>query len=214
MSLEKQPAKFHISIIGKVGTGKSTLAKLISQRIDCTLYLEEPEDYPFIRLFFDVPHAWAFANMLSFTMNKFAQQGHICARNQLAVQEVDAFANHAIWTPVLYEIGYISQTEMTVLGQVYDMLSTAPISTPDLSIILQASLDTQLGRIRKRSRDYENLDPVFARLIERLGDSFDQFTEKVSGNVMTIDTETVDFTTPSSARDSVVDSIMKQIPRP
>jgi deoxyguanosine kinase len=212
MSLGKQPTRFHISILGSVGTGKSTLAKLIQQRVDCTLYLEEPEDHPFLRLFFGAPQLWGFANVLSFAMNKFAQQGHILSHEQLAVQEVDAFANHSIWTPVMHEIGYISQAEMAAICQVYEILSTAPISTPDLRIILQVSLEAQLDRIRKRDREYEDLDPAFVQLIEMLGESFAEFTQNLSGNLMMIDTETVDFTKPSLVLDGLLDDIVNCVP--
>ena len=117
MPLEKQPESFHISIIGNVGTGKSTLARLIQQRLPCQLYLEDPEDYLFVRLFFDAPHDWGFANLLHFVMVKTAQQAQIRQQEQLAVQEMNAYAIRCIWAPALHEISYISQKEMTTIEQ-------------------------------------------------------------------------------------------------
>jgi deoxyguanosine kinase len=213
MTHQKRAAKYHISILGKVGTGKSTLARLIQQRVDCTLYLEDPADHPFIRLFFDDPGVWGFANMLTFMLTKIAHQGYIRHFNQLAVQEVDAWANNAIWSPVMRDIGYISQAEVATLGQLYDMLAATPVSTPDLWLVLQVSWETQLNRIRGRGRDYEELAPDFVRLLKLLEQSFAELVAKLPDTAMLIDTEAIDFTQPSRARNDLLDAIVQHIPR-
>jgi deoxyadenosine/deoxycytidine kinase len=211
MSLPERPSGFHISIVGNVGTGKSTLAKLIQKRLHCSLYLEEPEDYPFLRLFFLSPQSWGFANQLQFVITKFAQQAQIHHHNQCAVQEMSADATHGIWTPASYEIGHMSQAEMTAIGQVYDLLAAAPISKPDLIIVLQASVETLIERIRERGRDYEDLDPKFIQLIELVDKFTAQFIRETPSHLMLIDSETVNFTKRSRAVDAVLGEILTKI---
>ena len=127
---------------------------------------------------------------------------------------MNAYAIRCIWAPALHEISYISQKEMTTIEQVYDLLATTPISLPDLSVVLQTSFETQLDRIRKRGRDFEDLAPDFIRLLAILDRKFAQFTEATTGNFMLIDAETVNFTQPSKTRDGLLDAILRQIPCP
>jgi deoxyadenosine/deoxycytidine kinase len=212
MTTDRQPDWFHISIIGNVGTGKSTLAELIQERRPCTLYLEEPDDYPFVRLFHESPYVWGFANLLNFIMTKFAQQAQIRHYKQCAVQEMNAIAIHSIWLPASLEIGHISQEEMAIIERVYEQLVVTPVSTPDLRIILQAPVETLIERIQKRGRSFEELNPKFVQLLTILDNNIAQLTQAVSGNAMIIDTETVDFTQPSPTRDVLLDDIVRQVP--
>ena len=203
---------FHIAIVGNVGTGKSTLARLIRKRTDCLLYLEDPRDYPFLRLFFVAPHAWGFANELQFIITKFAQQAHIRSQQQRAVQEMHALATHAIWTPMLHEIGYISQAQMAVMDRVFEVLAAAPVSVPDLTVILQASVATLVRRIKKRGRDYEEIDPQFARVIEIVDRNLARFVETTSDTLLLVDTETLDFTKGSAEVEALLDDILGRVP--
>jgi deoxyadenosine/deoxycytidine kinase len=211
MSPDHPPGGFHLSIVGNVGTGKSTLAKLIQARTGCMLYLEDPGDYLFLRLFFESPHDWGFANQLHFVITKFAQQAQIRRQNQCAVQEMSAFATHFIWTPASHEIEHISPAGVAALDKVYEQMAMTPVSMPDITIILQASVETVKHRIRRRGRDYEALDPRFVRLIEIVDKYTNLFGREVSGGLMMVDTETLDFTRPSTARDALLDEILTRV---
>lgn len=211
MSSEQHSQRFHIAIVGNVGTGKSTLARQIEQRTGCMLYLEDPNDYLFLRFFFVAPHDWGFTNELHFVITKIAQQATIRAHNQLAVQEMDAHATHGIWIPTFHEIGYTSQEEVAIMNRVYELLAATPISHPDLYIFLHASLETVFSRIRKRGRDFEELDSNFVHLIGILDGQIARFVQNAPHTLLTIDAEAVDFTKPSPLLDGVLDDICARI---
>ena len=64
----------YIVIEGVIGAGKTTLAKLLAQRFNGQLILEEFEENPFLDRFYANRKRWAFHTQLSFLASRFRQQ--------------------------------------------------------------------------------------------------------------------------------------------
>jgi len=74
---------YNISIEGTIGVGKTSLAKLISEKLDSKLILEEFEDNPFLPDFYKDSTRYAFQTQLFFLLSRYKQQ--------MEFQQIDIF---------------------------------------------------------------------------------------------------------------------------
>src|ERR671919_633894 len=66
--------KYHfISIEGNIGAGKTTLAHLLSKKLNARLILEQFADNPFLPKFYESPKQYAFPLELFFMAERFKQ---------------------------------------------------------------------------------------------------------------------------------------------
>src|SRR6478672_13615425 len=66
--------KYHfIAIEGNIGAGKTTLAHLLSRKLNARLILEEFADNPFLSKFYENPKQYAFPVELFFMAERYKQ---------------------------------------------------------------------------------------------------------------------------------------------
>ena len=77
---------YYVAIEGTIGVGKTSLAKLLADRLSAKLVLETFEDNPFLADFYDDPEAHAFQTQLWFLLQRstatgFATGGYVSQFN-------------------------------------------------------------------------------------------------------------------------------------
>ena len=65
---------YHIAVEGSIGVGKTSLAKILSEKLKCKLILEEFEDNPFLADFYKNSKQYAFQAQLFFLLSRYRQQ--------------------------------------------------------------------------------------------------------------------------------------------
>ena len=68
---------YHIAIEGTIGVGKSSLAEILSERLDGKLILERFEDNPFLANFYNNPQHYAFQAQIFFLLSRYRQEQEI-----------------------------------------------------------------------------------------------------------------------------------------
>ncbi|MCK4349219.1 MAG: deoxynucleoside kinase, partial [Candidatus Krumholzibacteria bacterium] len=58
----------YIAIEGNIGSGKTTLARMLSEKVEASLFLEEVEDNPFIEKFYEDQEGYAFQTQIFFLL--------------------------------------------------------------------------------------------------------------------------------------------------
>ena len=76
---------YYIAIEGPIGVGKTSLAKLITDKLGARSILEQFEDNPFLADFYDDPERFAFQTQLYFLLQRYQQQQEL--------RQVDIFHN-------------------------------------------------------------------------------------------------------------------------
>ena len=79
---------YHIAVEGTIGVGKTSLAKILSEVLSARLILEEFEDNPFLKEFYQDRKRWAFQTQINFLISRYYQQ--------LRLQQVDLFADKIV----------------------------------------------------------------------------------------------------------------------
>ena len=142
---------YYIAIEGPIGVGKTSLAKLIAEKLRCTDNLEQFEENPFLADFYDDPERFAFQTQLFFLLQRYQQQQEL--------RQVDIFHNLLVTDYMfvkdrLFASLNLNEKELTLYETVANHLERNVIN-PDLVIYLQADTDTLMKNIGKRKRSFE-----------------------------------------------------------
>ena len=165
----------YIAVEGPIGVGKTALARRLATDFGSRLLLEQVEENPFLRKFYEEPGRYAFQTQLYFLLERYRQQ-HELGQLELFSQGIVAdylFAKDGIFAAVTLGVD-----EFQLYQQIFQMLDQR-LPRPDLVIYLEARPEVLLRRLRKRDRDFERgITPEYLeRLTEAFRDYFHRYTE-------------------------------------
>jgi deoxyadenosine/deoxycytidine kinase len=174
----------HIAIEGPIGAGKTTLARLLAERIGGELLLEQPGENPFLARFYDDRAGYAFQTQLFFLFQRERQFRAIAQPSMFAQTIVSdfMFAKDALFARL-----NLSDEEYRLYAQMHQPIA-AQLGEPDLVIRLQATPASLLARVRRRGVAMEHgIDLAY---LERLCDAYADFFVSYDGApVFVVDTE-------------------------
>lgn len=141
----------YIAIEGAIGVGKTSFARLLSERLTAKLILERFEENPFLEDFYKEPSRYAFQTQLYFLLSRYRQQQEL--------KQIDLFHNlivsdYMFAKDKLFANLTLDEKEIVLYNHIAQLLER-DIAQPDLVVFLQASTDRLISNIRKRGRIYE-----------------------------------------------------------
>ncbi len=74
----------YVAVEGVIGVGKTTLARMVAERLDAELILETAEENPFLPKFYQDPRRYAFQTQVFFLLSRYHQLGQLAARDLFA----------------------------------------------------------------------------------------------------------------------------------
>ena len=197
---------YYVAIEGPIGVGKTSLAKLLSERLGARLILEGFDENPFLSEFYDEPERYAFQTQLFFLLQRYQQQQEL--------RQVDMFHNLLIVDYMfvkdrLFASLNLDEKEMTLYDTVAKLLEKNVIN-PDLVIYLQADTDTLIRNISHRGRDMEkNISEEYIDALNQL------YTEYFFGYqdtpLVIINTNNIDFVNNDKDLDEVINYIRQPV---
>jgi deoxyguanosine kinase len=168
------PARY-IAVEGVIGVGKTSLAKLLAERLDARLILEEPEANPFLEDFYKEPARYAFQTQMFFLVSRYQE---LREKTQPDLFHEGIVSDYLFQKDRIFANINLSDRELHLYDQVAPLLERDLVA-PDLVVYLQAGPDVLLDRIRQRGRAYERLmEPKYIRsLVEAYNYFFFHFRE-------------------------------------
>ncbi|MBD3163523.1 MAG: AAA family ATPase, partial [Candidatus Eisenbacteria bacterium] len=158
-----------LAIEGVIGVGKSTLARMIAERINGRLVLEEVEENPFLESFYRDRRRYAFSCQIFFLLSRFRQQR---ALRQPDLFETRIVCDYLFRKDRIFAALNLDEDEMALYDQILPLLERE-LPRPDRVVYLQAGLETLLRRIDRRGRTFEkDMDPEYLR---ELGEAYNRF---------------------------------------
>lgn len=178
----------YINVEGSIGAGKTSLAKILADRLDARLILEETEENPFLQDFYKDKIRYAFQTQLFFLLSRHKQQQDLFSTDLFHRKVVSdyLFDKDRIFASVtLDEKGfYLYEKLASVLEK--------DIPKPDLVVYLQASSEVLLMRIRERNRSYEK--PIDLDYIRALNEAYNHyFFHYTKTPLLVVNTDRIDF---------------------
>jgi deoxyadenosine/deoxycytidine kinase len=178
----------YIAIEGVIGAGKTSLAKLLSEKLSANLIMEEFEKNPFLESFYEDRDRYAFQTQMFFLVNRYKQQQQL--------DQEDLFAKYIVSDYIfdkdkIFAYLNLDKEELKLYESVYPLLER-DLRKPDLVIFLQSSIDRLMYNIRKRGRKIErNLTRTY---IKELSEAYNNFFFKYNRTpLLIVNTTEIDF---------------------
>nr|HRD18690.1 deoxynucleoside kinase [Candidatus Neomarinimicrobiota bacterium] len=125
---------YFLAIEGVIGAGKTSLARLMAEKLNARLVLEKFEENPFLEDFYRDPERYAFQAQLYFLLSRY--------RQQIELKQIDLFTNLLISDYMfakdkLFAILNLDEKELSLYNLVAQQLEK-DLPKPDLVVYLQA----------------------------------------------------------------------------
>ena len=140
--------KKYIAIEGAIGVGKTTLAKKISDTVECKTLFEDYVTNPFLKDFYDNNQLNSFSTQVHFLLRRIEQSVEVKTTENLLISDF-YFGKDELFAKL-----NLTQVEYAMYQELRKKLDFNP-PIPDLIIYLQASSEILLERIKKRGLDIE-----------------------------------------------------------
>ncbi|HEY0562472.1 MAG TPA: deoxynucleoside kinase [Methylophilus sp.] len=159
----------YIVIEGPIGSGKTTLARMLSEKFSVELLSEKAEANPFLPRFYQDAQRYALPTQLFFLFQRSRQIADMTQRDMFAKPTV---ADFFLEKDPLFARLNLDDEEYALYHQIYTHLQLKS-PKPDLVIYLQTPIDELADRIQERNVSYEQEIPL--EYIERLADAYSEF---------------------------------------
>jgi deoxyadenosine/deoxycytidine kinase len=187
MGADRTTARY-IAVEGPIGVGKTALARRLATEFGSRLVLEQVDENPFLKRFYENPEQHALQAQLFFLLERYRQQlelGQLDLFSQGTVADY-LFAKDAIFAGIT-----LNADEFQLYQQIFQLLDQR-LPRPDLVIYLEARPEVLLRRLRKRDREYERrIGPEY---LEKLTEAFRAYFHRYSeAPLLVVNCSDIDF---------------------
>lgn len=184
----------HIAIAGNIGSGKTTLTRLLSKHLGWNPHFEEVDNNPYLSNFYEDMQRWSFNLQIYFLNSRFRQILDIRNSGKNIVQDRTIYEDAYIFAPNLYEMGLMSTRDFENYLSLFELISSF-LKAPELLIYLRASVPTLVRQIAKRNRDYEQ--SIRLDYLKSLNDKYESWILKYDlGKLLIIESDNIEFENP------------------
>lgn len=205
---------------GMIGLGKTSVAEMLGEHFDTTVYYESVDDNKILPLFYTASPEEIQAKRYPFLLQLWFLDTRFKAIKQ-ALHDQNNVLDRSIYEDWYFakknvELGRISGLEMEVyenlLDNMLEELDELPKKAPDLMIYLKGSFETVLERIGKRGRDYE-LDKSLEAYYRFLWEGYDDwvFNHYKASEILVIDADKTDIVNNKEDRARVLREVEEKL---
>ena len=199
----------HIAIAGNIGSGKTTLASMLSKNYKWEAQYENVDNNPYLNSFYEDMQRWSFNLQIFFLNSRIRQILDIKKSKKTIIQDRTVYEDVFIFAPNLHSMGLMSTRDFSNYNSIFELINQF-IQPPDLLIYLRASVPTLVSQIQKRGREYENSIRIdyLTRLNERYEAWISSYKE---GKLLIIDVDTNKFSENKKDFGEVIEKIEAEI---
>lgn len=177
-----------VAIEGVIGAGKTSLARMLAERHNARLVLEQFEENPFLPRFYEDRERYAFQTQLAFLASRFKQQEKLRSRDLFHEMVI---SDYLFDKDRIFARLNLSGDEMALYDSIYGIMNSIAAKA-DMVVFIQSSVDRLMQNIRERGRPYEK--EMSRSYIEELNNAYNHFFHHYSRSPLIIINATeVDF---------------------
>ncbi len=195
----------YIAVAGNIGSGKSTLTRMLARHYKWEPRFESVENNPYLADYYNDIRRWSFNLEVYFLKERFRDLIAIQQADHTIIQDRTIFEGVYVFMENNRDMGNLTQRDYETYMELFTQMLEL-VRLPDLMIYLRSSVPHLVGNIQKRGRDYEQT--IQLEYLENLNRRYERFiTEHYKGRVMVIDKDSLDFEHESQDFAQIVDRI-------
>lgn len=199
----------HVAIAGNIGAGKTTLTNLLAKHYKWKPHYESVEENPYLDDFYGAMERWSFNLQIYFLNSRFRQILELRKTGQKIIQDRTIYEDANIFAPNLHAMGLMTNRDFENYSSLFELMENL-VTPPDLLIYLRADIQTLVGQIHKRGRDYENT--ISIDYLSRLNERYEAWISGYDkGKLLIIDVNDLNFVDKPEDLGSIIDKIDAQI---
>lgn len=194
----------HIAIAGNIGSGKTTLTRLLSKHFGWRPHYEEVDNNPYLDSFYEDMARWSFNLQIYFLNSRFRQVNDIRKSGDNVVQDRTIYEDAFIFASNLHDMGLMATRDFDNYNSLFELMSSY-LQAPDLLIYLRASIPTLVRQIAKRNRNYEQ--SIRIDYLTSLNDKYEKWISNYNlGKLLIIESDDIELENPEDLA-KVIDKI-------
>ncbi len=180
----------HIAIAGNIGSGKTTLTRMLAARYGWTPKYESVDFNPYLSDFYDDMSRWSFNLQIYFLNKRFKDVVDISRNSETIIQDRTIYEDAKIFAPNLHDMGLMSSRDFDTYSDLFDLMMSL-VKMPDLLIYLKSSIPNLVSQIQKRGREYEKT--IRIDYLTGLNERYDTWIDSYKGHLLVIDADKYKF---------------------
>lgn len=181
----------HIAIAGNIGSGKTTLTKMLAKHYGWEARFEKVVDNPYLADYYKDIKRWSFNLEVFFLKERFKDVLAIRQCEKTVIQDRSIFEGVYVFAKNNHDQGTISDLDYETYMELFaNMVSI--VKEPDLMIYLRSSIEHLVSNIQKRGRDYEQTIQI--DYLKGLNQRYEDFIRNhYKGRVLVVDVNDMDY---------------------
>lgn len=164
----------YLALSGNIGSGKSTLTRMLAERYGLRPVYEPYAENPYLEDFYRDMRRYSFHSQVYFLSRRLEQHLNLVTGARYVIQDRTIFEDANIFARNLFESGQMEARDWATYLGLYQGILPA-LRVPDLLIHIDASVPTLKKRIALRGRTYEKAIPdTYLAGLNRLYDAWIQ----------------------------------------
>lgn len=180
----------HIAIAGNIGSGKTTLTKMLAAHYGWTPKFESVDFNPYLSDFYEDMERWSFNLQIYFLNKRFKDVVDISKSKEIIVQDRTIYEDARIFAPNLHAMGLMSTRDFENYSDLFNLMMSL-VNPPDLMIYLRSSIPNLISQIQKRGREYEK--SIRIDYITGLNERYEEWIKGYKSNLLVIDADNIKF---------------------
>lgn len=191
----KTKRKIFVAMAGNIGAGKTTAAKMISQKFGFELFDEPVIDNRFLKPYYGDMRRWSFTLQLEFLIRRVEHHELIHKVPKSCIQDRTLYEDPEIFAKYLHGLGNMTDTELELYFEYFKRL-TKHVAQPEKVICFDVPrVEVLLQRIKTRGREEEKgIQNAFLRGLNGYYATFPMVLQgKYGVDVLTFDVTSLDI---------------------
>lgn len=199
----------HIAIAGNIGSGKTTLTRMLANHYGWTPRYESVDYNPYLDDYYKDIARWSFALEVYFLKERFRDLLEINRSKETIIQDRSIFEGVYVFTANNKAMGNLSERDFETYMELFQLMLTKA-KLPELMIYLRASINHLVGNIQRRGREYEQTMKI--EYLQNLNERYENFIlNQYKGKTLIIDVDNLDFEHQPADFAAIIDKIDSQL---
>lgn len=195
----------HIAIAGNIGSGKTTLTRLLAKNYGWKPKYEDVDYNPYLSDFYNDMQRWSFNLQIYFLNRRFKDIVDIAKAGEHVIQDRTIYEDACIFAPNLHSMGLMTTRDFENYSSLFNLMLSL-VKPPDLLIYLKSSIPNLVSQIQKRGRDYES--SIRLDYLKGLNDRYDEWIANYKdGKVLIVNVDELKFEDNPKDLNTVINNI-------